>query len=452
MFLPLETIVNMLESNGFTGWDKIYLSSDKGKRKDTGELYELLFTEYGVSGNEVVMIGDNERSDLQLPCDWFNILGLHLVRATDLALHIPEFAPVAQQAFKSDLNGELTFGLITKKNLSQICNFSPEKLKLFSSSPYQIGYNLAGPLLTAFAEWLRKCAAKDGVQDLYFLAREGKIIKAVYDLWCDGAETTPQSHYLILSRRAVNVPNVTTLDDVLNIAKSTFFANTLEMFLRERYGLTLPEGKLSSLYSSGLWAKGKLVEVHNEDISEIKPLLEYLLPDILAEAHAEKQGLLQYLQQEGFIKSAHKTVVDVGYSGTIQKSLINIVTDRVDGYYMATSEVAGKGLNNGSKAHGCFIKNSVSLQNDNSLVLRHSFVLEKLLSSDDTQIVKYILENATVTPVYKQQRPEELITKDIRTELQKGCMDFVRDARDIRNTLYPDFSPSLTIADSLYSA
>ncbi|MGR7194928.1 rhamnan synthesis F family protein [Klebsiella aerogenes] len=451
MFLSLDTITHMLESNGYSGWDKIYLSSHEGKRKDTGELYELLLAEYGVSGNEVVMIGDNERSDIQLPNDRFNIHTIHLVRATDLALHTPEYSALAKQAYKLGLNEELTFGIVIKKNLSQIGNFSPEKVKLFSSNPYQIGYNLAGPLLTAFAEWLRGHASQAKIDDLYFLAREGKIIKEVYDLWCDGIQFAPKSHYLILSRRAVNVPNIKTLDDVLNIAKSTFFANTLEMFLRERYGLALSEETLSSLYTSGLWSKGKLVEIQNEDISEIRPLLEYLLPDILSEAHNEKQGLLQYLQQEGFLTSDHKTVVDVGYSGTIQKSLINILGDRVDGYYMATSEAAGKGLMNRSEAHGCFIDNSVALHNEHSLILRQSFELEKLLSSDDTQIVKYILENTTVTPTYKKQRPEELLTKDIRSELQKGCMDFVRDARDIRNTLYPEFSPSLTIADSLYS-
>ncbi|EPS1771904.1 rhamnan synthesis F family protein [Klebsiella aerogenes] len=451
MFLSLDTITHMLESNGYSGWDKIYLSSHEGKRKDTGELYELLLAEYGVSGNEVVMIGDNERSDIQLPNDRFNIHTIHLVRATDLALHTPEYTALAKQAYKLGLNEELTFGIVIKKNLSQIGNFSPEKVKLFSSNPYQIGYNLAGPLLTAFAEWLRGHASQAKIDDLYFLAREGKIIKEVYDLWCDGIQFAPKSHYLILSRRAVNVPNIKTLDDVLNIAKSTFFANTLEMFLRERYGLALSEETLSSLYTSGLWSKGKLVEIQNEDISEIRPLLEYLLPDILSEAHNEKQGLLQYLQQEGFLTSDHKTVVDVGYSGTIQKSLINILGDRVDGYYMATSEAAGKGLMNRSEAHGCFIDNSVALHNEHSLILRQSFELEKLLSSDDTQIVKYILENTTVTPTYKKQRPEELLTKDIRSELQKGCMDFVRDARDIRNALYPEFSPSLTIADSLYS-
>lgn len=451
MFLSLDTITHMLESNGYSGWDKIYLSSHEGKRKDTGELYELLLAEYGVSGNEVVMIGDNERSDIQLPNDRFNIHTIHLVRATDLALHTPEYTALAKQAYKLGLNEELTFGIVIKKNLSQIGNFSPEKVKLFSSNPYQIGYNLAGPLLTAFAEWLRGHASQAKIDDLYFLAREGKIIKEVYDLWCDGIQFAPKSHYLILSRRAVNVPNIKTLDDVLNIAKSTFFANTLEMFLRERYGLALSEETLSSLYTSGLWSKGKLVEIQNEDISEIRPLLEYLLPDILSEAHNEKQGLLQYLRQEGFLTSDHKTVVDVGYSGTIQKSLINILGDRVDGYYMATSEAAGKGLMNRSEAHGCFIDNSVALHNEHSLILRQSFELEKLLSSDDTQIVKYILENTTVTPTYKKQRPEELLTKDIRSELQKGCMDFVRDARDIRNALYPEFSPSLTIADSLYS-
>lgn len=451
MFLSLDTITHMLESNGYSGWDKIYLSSHEGKRKDTGELYELLLAEYGVSGNEVVMIGDNERSDIQLPNDRFNIHTIHLVRATDLALHTPEYTALAKQAYKLGINEELTFGIVIKKNLSQIGNFSPEKVKLFSSNPYQIGYNLAGPLLTAFAEWLRGHASQAKIDDLYFLAREGKIIKEVYDLWCDGIQFAPKSHYLILSRRAVNVPNIKTLDDVLNIAKSTFFANTLEMFLRERYGLALSEETLSSLYTSGLWSKGKLVEIQHEDISEIRPLLEYLLPDILSEAHNEKQGLLQYLQQEGFLTSDHKTVVDVGYSGTIQKSLINILGDRVDGYYMATSEAAGKGLMNRSEAHGCFIDNSVALHNEHSLILRQSFELEKLLSSDDTQIVKYILENTTVTPTYKKQRPEELLTKDIRSELQKGCMDFVRDARDIRNTLYPEFSPSLTIADSLYS-
>lgn len=105
---------------------------------------------------------------------------------------------------------------------------------------------------------------------------------------------------MILSRRAVNVPNVSSLDDVLNIAKSTFFANTLEMFLRERYGLVLNHEKLNQIYARGYWNKGKLVEIQNEDVSEIKPLLEFIMTDILNESEAEKEGLLKYLSEESF--------------------------------------------------------------------------------------------------------------------------------------------------------
>lgn len=452
MFLSIDVIEKMLVDNSFLGWDKIYLSSDKGKRKDTGELYELLLSEYGVSGNEVIMFGDNERSDIQLPFDQFNIRATHIIRATDLALHVAEYSPLTRIAYSANLHDELTFGLLVKKNLSQIGDFKFDNLKLFSSDPYQIGYNLAGPLLTAFAEWLRVSAEKSNIKDLFFLAREGKIIKDVYDHWCKGTSNSATSHYLILSRRAVNVPNVSTLDDILSIAKSTFFANTLEMFLRERYGLVLSDEKLIDIYTKGYWSKGRLVEIQNDNISEIKELLNYLMPDILSEADIEKKGLISYLTREGFISASHKAVVDVGYSGTIQKALSKILSDRVDGFYIATSEKANNNLSYDSIAQGCFINDSVSLQNKESLLLQQSFELEKMLSSNDTQIIKYLFSSDDkVSPVYKTQRIEELSTKDLRAELQRGCLDFVKDASNIRNHLYPQFSPSLRIADSLYS-
>lgn len=452
MFLSVDTLETMLTRNGFSGWDRLYVSSAEGKRKDTGELYAQLLSDYGISGEEMIMFGDNERSDIQLPFDRFNIPSTHIIRATDLALHIPEYSRLAKKAYHADLNRELTFGLILRKNLNRAGDFSVDNLKLYSSNAYQIGYNLAGPLLASFSEWLRTTAKQSNICDLYFLAREGKIIKDAYDKWCHGAPDYAHSHYLILSRRAVNVPNVSSLDDVLNIAKSTFFANTLEMFLRERYGLVLNHEKLNQIYARGYWNKGKLVEIQNEDVSEIKPLLEFIMTDILNESEAEKEGLLKYLSEESFLNSAHKAVVDVGYSGTIQKALIKIVEDRVDGLYMATSESVNKGLSKNSKAYGCFIEGANPVHSDDSLLLRQSFELEKLLSSNDTQIVKYDIDDSgQLSPVFKKQRPEELLTKEMRLELQRGCLDFIEDASEIRNNLYPKFKPSLSLADSLYS-
>lgn len=52
-----------------------------------------------------------------------------------------------------------------------------DNLKLYSSNAYQIGYNLAGPLLASFSEWLRTTAKQSNICDLYFLAREVKSLK-----------------------------------------------------------------------------------------------------------------------------------------------------------------------------------------------------------------------------------------------------------------------------------
>lgn len=451
MFLSLETITEMLNENGYSGWDNIFLSSNRGVRKDTGELYKLILDEYKVSGSEFIMIGDNERSDFQLPIDEFGIRGMHVLRATDLALHIQEYSKVAKKAYVGNLDDELTFGILVNKNLNKIADFNPNNLKLFSSDAYQVGFNLVGPLLTAFAGWVKNISETQNIKSLYFLAREGKLIKDVYDLWFEGTGSPVQSHYLIVSRRAVNVPNIKTLDDVLAIAESTFYANTINIFLRERFGLNLSEDKLKEICSQGLWEIGKLVEIHNKNTDEVKGVLDYLLPDILNDAKEERDALLQYLSDVGFTTATDKAVVDVGYSGTIQKALIKLLSTNVDGLYLATQDNVSRGLESGT-ATGCYVDKSQGVIHADSLIFKHSFVLEKLLSSDDSQVIKYIIEKSgEVLPAFKHKRDEEVMTQGIRAELQKGCIDFVKEARKIRDKLYPDFSPSLNIADELFS-
>lgn len=451
MFLSLETITEMLTENGYSGWDNLYLSSDRGVRKDTGQLYQLILDEYNVSGNEFIMIGDNERSDYQLPFDSFGIRTIHILRAIDLALHIPEYSRVARKAYAGDLNDELTFGLLINKNLNKIGDFSSHDLKIFSNDAYQIGFNLVGPLLTAFANWTRMSAEKNNIDCLYFLAREGKLIKEVYDLWFDGQPSSVASKYLVVSRRAVNVPSITTLEDVLAIAKSTYYPNTLSMFVRERFGLTLSDEKLEEIYSKGLWEKGKLVEVNNENTIKVKDVLNYLLPDIIKDATEERNGLMQYLSDVDFTMTENKAVVDVGYSGTIQKALIKLLSEPVHGFYIATKDDIQHGLVN-AIASGCYVDRSQGTMNANSLIFSNSFELEKLLSSDDSQVVKYFFDEAgSVSPEFKHKHDEENSTYQIRFELQKGCMDFVNAAINVRNNFYPDFSPSLKIADALYS-
>lgn len=59
------------------------------------------------------------------------------------------------------------------------------------------------------------------------MAREGKFIKQVYDLWSSIQSDSPESNYLQLSRRCVMVPDITSIEDIKTIAEKNYFGNDI---------------------------------------------------------------------------------------------------------------------------------------------------------------------------------------------------------------------------------
>jgi len=452
MFLPESLIVDMLHKNGILGWDNFYLSSSIGMRKDTGNLYRFVFEKENIAGKNVLMIGDNERSDLQLPADNFGVRCLHLLRANDVAKSLPYYQKlVADPKITRSINEELTLSLIVQKNLNKVADVDPDDLRIYSERPYHLGYNLVGPLLVSFSDWLIEKAKSSSIEQLYFLAREGKIIKEVFDLWSETYTEKPESRYLQLSRRAVNVPKIKTMVDIREIAKIDFFPNEIESFLFERFGLTLEDNLRQEIYQKGLWTSDQKIHIQNHDLSKIEPLLEFLMPVILDSSKVELVGVQKYLSEVGILENNASAIVDVGYSGTIQKALISLMDRPVNGLYMATSDLIQKGLHPLASAKGCFVSDSVP-NFMGSRIFNKSFALEQLLSANDAQIAKFLIENdGTISKVFKPLRDEEKSTRSIRDNLQEGVRDYVKDACKIKKEFYPMFKPSLYVADKLYS-
>ena len=452
IFMDKDIINAMLTKNGIVDWDKLYLSSDRGERKDTGKLYEIMLKEEGVEGKQVLMIGDNERSDLQLPSDAYGIRCFPIFSAVSLARCLPAYAAYIEPAkVFSDLSNELSVGLLLRENLNKIADFTASDINIFGEDSHKIGFNLTGPITLAFCHWLILQAKADNIERLYFLSREGKLIKQVYDAWTASIPDAPKSYYLQVSRRTVNVPSIVSFQDVKKISEFDYFENKIESFLYERFGLELTQESWQEIYAKGLWQKGKLLEVFKKDIKHLEPLLQFLLPDILREAKTEKNALLNYLNNCDFMSEGQLALVDVGYSGTIQKSLNRIAANTVHGYYFATANNVRDGMAPLAITRGCYVDNAEPCF-DRSHIFSDSFSLEKLLSADDPQMVKYIKkENGELECKFKVLREGELATRPTRHELQSGCMSYVNQAVYIREKLYQDFVPSLDISNSLYS-
>ena len=67
MYLDKETIKAILDKNGYVEYEKLYLSSERRKRKSDGSLYRELKQELKIDSKKIIHIGDNIKSDYLQP-------------------------------------------------------------------------------------------------------------------------------------------------------------------------------------------------------------------------------------------------------------------------------------------------------------------------------------------------------------------------------------------------
>ncbi len=453
MYLPKSMVEAMLKDHGITGWHQLYLSSDIGLRKDTGDLYRHILVQEQVSPNATLMIGDNEHSDIQVPGD-MDINCLHILRPVELARAIPRLGPLIERSlYREEINLQLTLGLLARDNFQPLFFPKFDPSDLVPATPWAIGYTVAGPLVLSFIQWLAAKASADGILQLRFLAREGQILKMVYDRWFSNDANAIPADYLVLSRRAVTVPMISNLEDILEIARVNYSPNRLSEFIQVRYGLTLSQAECDEFAQRKLWPKNKLVSVEKKKIDHLIPLLQALEERILAQAQNERPALLAYLNDIGLYTATSSAIVDIGYAATIQGRLNRLTNRNVHGYYMVTDKRA-KSVSSqyGVTTQGCF-GHYVNAFDTPPLIFAKSFTMEKLLSSDDAQIVRYRLGDSNeIVPEFSHLSEEERQAMLTRVEIRRGIMDFVDQSIAVRDKLTNNFQVPTDIATALFEA
>ncbi|MBK7005362.1 MAG: hypothetical protein IPH37_09550 [Burkholderiales bacterium] len=294
---------------------------------------------------------------------------------------------------------------------------------------------------------------QDEMDRLYFLSREGQFLKTVYDRWAAHLPGALPSEYLVLSRRAVTVPMIVSLDDIHVIARARYFPNQISNFVFERFGLELDDERWQELFAQDVWKKDRLVEVVDEKIDHLKPLLAALSPQIIAQGEKERPGLMAYLNQMGLSGEANAAVVDIGYAGTIQSRLNRLLMRKIHGYYMITDQRAELVARQHNVVVQGFFGHGITADANAPVLLTQSFVLEKLLSSDDAQVVRYSLDSAGgLASEHRELSDAELQTRQVRHEIHAGALKFVDDAIAVRNTLAHDFLIPPEAGNALYEA
>ena len=168
MYLPAEFIKSVLREKGFDGWDGFYLSRDYKVRKSSGKLFEVMLKSENVRPEDVLHIGDNIQSDVQIP-QKLGIQTKHYVKVIDRLYK--------QFPFTENVDGRLS-GLLA-------LGLHEFKLKCPDNTYWhRLGFMMAGVLGYIYVKWIVETAKQLGKNHLMFVARDGyiwqRICNAIY--------------------------------------------------------------------------------------------------------------------------------------------------------------------------------------------------------------------------------------------------------------------------------
>lgn len=316
MYLPSQIIGEMLEKCGIRGYDKMYVSCEAKARKSDGALFRLVLNDLQIPAKGLFHLGDRLKSDCLIPIS----LGCRAMRVPNRQKQI-----CASPAFVSEKSG---FAYRTMTANMANCEYG-------MSSDARVGCELFGPLLYGFTQWLIAQLRSEGIREVYFMSRDGYTMLEAFEAM---QVQDIRAHYIYCSRRSYTVPMLWThpeFDEVFRHLKVPQKL-TLRKFLL-RVGLE-PEDYGARAAAEGMDLDRLFEKGSFQSDARIRAFYETIREDVIRNSKREYEALL------GYIRSLHMAkrvaVVDIGYHGTMQNALVQLVREAeldidIKGYYVA---------------------------------------------------------------------------------------------------------------------
>ena len=423
MYLPKECIEQILEKNGYP-YNKIFLSSEFRKTKRTGALFGHILREFNLKPDRVIHIGDNSSTDIR-PAQLIGIKTFHIKKAIDNFRQNRSVVPsISNKSDGSLLSRSITIGTIANKLFDD-----PGTAPLSSISagdPFRLGYAAVGPAVFDFCRWLQNSVIENGVDRLYFLSREGRILLDVFQILETETPSNVETRYLLASRRAIRVAALKSKSDIFQLYDTVVDRNaTVEAVLVHRFGLQ-PDLHVDEAISQAGFSSGsiKLTQLDRETArARFMHLLELLADRILLMAEKERESYLAYLKSVGMLKHGKNAVVDVGWSANMQGDLHRLIQQDLQGYYMATIAAARKWNSLGNQIHSYYASFSSNKNGFPFIGFRH--VVEYLLCDTNPSFIKFEQNQGGFVPIHQSAIAQSRI--NIVKPIHDGIRAYARD-------------------------
>ncbi len=197
MYWHEEQIRKILsEKDGVFNDVPIYVSCDYGVTKKSGKLYELVRKKEDADYSSWIHTGDNQKSDGKVPEE----IGITSV--------------IIRGERKYDFERNLN---LRDKGILETYGVIKESLATSNGDAYNFGTSIVAPMVYQYVDWVVKEATARDIESLYFVLRDGFILKKVADIIIDQKKYQIRTHYIYGSRVAWRFPEI-TVDKLRNLS------------------------------------------------------------------------------------------------------------------------------------------------------------------------------------------------------------------------------------------
>lgn len=454
MYLHKEVIQKILDKNGYNKHEKLYLSSEIKLTKARGNLYEYVLEDLKIENVELLHIGDNYHSDVEMPRKQ-KINTRHLPKAVDVALdenkanYFGKMFTQSMPFWRDNANAMNFIGIRTMFAMAANQYFdnpyrSFNKDSDFNADPYIIGYYILGMYTFGIAKWLLEQTAGQDYKSLVFMARDGYLPMEAYKIMKHLYENIPEEKYLYVSRKSL-IP--ITIMNKLDFYKLPECINVTNHTPREilRYLKSCIKEEIDA--EEVLKKNNIKIDKKLKNIMNFNQFIKIVVDNLYDEPKHKKnlESLKTYFDKIYEGKSAN---FDIGYSARPELFLSNLCQKPIDTYFLNInmdeafrhSAMAGFQLKT-------FFDGKPSAT---------GFAYESMLSALAPSCIGYQMKENGVESVfetYNKTYQEEFII----SIMQNAAIDFVKDMTnifedEIKELYYERYYISLPIMAYINSA
>lgn len=420
MYLPSQIVEEILKKCGYTGYSDLWISCEKGVRKDTDTIWDVFFKQY--EARETIHVGDNCQSDCQNVSD----------RKRDYMLlmsPIEQFRlSQAYDKFASYTDSSIEDSLVLGYFVNKIMYNSPFALRWEGTSILNkiedVSQAIFAPVFLQFVSYIHKVSEKD--TKLLFLAREGFFLRQLYRKYCKVFGYKEKSNYYFLtSRRAASIPSICNFEDINQLLGDSYEGG-LNNLLINRFGFD--NNLLDKQNNRSIVLPRDKGIVLNEIIN--------LSDEFYKNIQNEKENYLIYINQllgKNF-NWDHALLIDVGYAGSIQLYLMKLLKRKLHGCYLALGYTVKPPKEGG-------ICTSVYRFQTSKTLWKTQLFLEAVTAAPHGQLIKFEDRNGKVWPILKERRETQY---DIARLLQKGIYTYIEEVGSLTKDINPSFNRKLS--------